>query len=702
MAPKRKAAPKTAARDFGTFALIACATFLAYLPALHGRMLWDDASHMTRPDLRSLDGLWRIWSVPGATQQYYPLLHSAFWLEYRIWGGSVLGYHLLNVALHALAAFLVVKIVRRLALPGAWLAGLLFALHPLCVEAVAWISEQKSTLSGAFYLAAALLYLRFDETRKRSTYAAALALFLAALAAKTVTAVLPAVLLVIFWWRRGRLSGKRDLLPLAPFFLLGASAGLFTAWAERTLVGASGAEFALTPLERLLLAGRAIWFYAAKVLWPANLTFFYPRWRLDPALWWQYLFPAAAIAAALALWRLARRHRGPLAAFLTFAGTLFPVLGFFNVYPFRYSFVADHFAYLASLGILVPLAAALTKAAEKFLPQPARVLPGALLAAALFAVTFQQAAIYRDEETLYRATIERNPGAWLAHNNLGNLLLETPGRRSEAMSHIETALRLNPDFPEAHLSMGNALLGVPGRLNDAIAEYQTALRLAPASERAHTNLGNALLAAGRTAEAVAQLEEALRLDPQNAEAHNDLGNAFLRMPGRLPDAIAQYRLALDANRGFAEAHNNLGRALAATPGGLPDAIAEFQTAIRLKPDSWSAHSNLGNALSLVPGRLEDAVAEYRAALAIRPDSAVAHNNLGYALSRMPGSLPAAEDEYRAALRLDPANADARYNLGAALLQMGDRPQALAEFEEVLRLKPNPRIAQIVAQLRAGK
>jgi hypothetical protein len=247
-------------------------------------MLWDDSGHVTRSDLRSLHGLWRIWSDPGATQQYYPLLHSAFWLEHRLWGDSVVGYHLVNIALHALAACLVVRIARRLAIPGAWFAGLLFALHPICVGAVAWISEQKSTVSGAFYLASALAYLKFDESRKRSPYLAALGWFVAALLSKTVTAVLPGVLLVVLWWRRGRIEWKRDVRPLVPWFVLGACAGLFTAWVERTVIGAAGGEFALSSAQRLVLAGRVLWFYAGRVLWPVNLTFSYPRWSVDPSV----------------------------------------------------------------------------------------------------------------------------------------------------------------------------------------------------------------------------------------------------------------------------------------------------------------------------------------------------------------------------------------------------------------------------------
>ena len=671
-------------REWGIYALIACATFVAYLPALRGGLLWDDAAHLTRPDLRPLHGLWRIWSDPGATQQYYPLLHSAFWVEHAVWGDAVFWYHLLNVALHVLCACLVVRIVRRLALPGAWLAGLLFALHPLCVEAVAWISEQKSTLSAVFYLAAALAYLRFDESRRRGTYITALALFVAALLSKTVTATLPGAMLVVLWWRRGRVEWKRDVVPLVPWFGLGATAGLFTMWVESTLIGAHGAEFALSPMQRILLAGRAIWFYAGRVVWPAGLTFFYPRWDVDASRAWQYVFVIGAIASTAALVVLARWNRGSLAALLYFGGTLFPVLGFFNVYPFRYSFVADHFAYLASLGILVPAAVVLS-----------RFRASVALAAVLGVLTWVQAGDYRSEEALYRATLERNPAAWLAHNNLANLLLSKD--RNEAIRHLDLALRLKPDFAEAHLSMGNALLDAPGRLNDAIAEYRTAVRLAPSSERAHTNLGNALLRTGHFEEAIAQFQEALRIDPANVEAHNDLGNAFSQT-GQLDPAIEQYRLALSFDPNFAEAHNNLGRCFGQS-GKVADAIAEFQAAIRVKPDSWSAHSNLGNAYSLVPGRLDDAIAEYRAALAIHPDFAAGHNNLGYALSQK-GALPEAMAEYREAIRIDPNAVDAHFNLGAILARSaGTRREALAEFEAVQRLKPNPRTQQIVEELR---
>ena len=519
------------------------ATLAAYLPALNGTLLWDDDRHVTRPGLQSLDGLHDIWFHLGATQQYYPLLHSAFWFEHQIWGNAVFGYHLANVVLHATAAFLVVLTARRLALPGAWLAGFLFALHPVCVEAVAWISEQKSTLSGVFYLGSLLAYLSFDETRRRSRYGLALGLFVLALMSKTVTATLPAVLLVILWWKRGRLEWRRDIGPLLAWFPIGAAAGLFTAWVEKRFVGAEGSDYTLTLAQRLLLAGRAIWFYAGKIVWPADLIFTYPRWKLDPNEWWQWLFPAGVVAVGIVLLVLARRVRGPLAGFLIFAGTLFPVLGFLNVYPFRYSWVADHFQYLAMLGVIAPLAAGLMSLA---IPRKTEI--GVAILVVLGVLTWRQSGMYSNAETLYGTTIARNPDAYMAHNNLGNFLLGA-GRTEEAIPQFQAALRIEPNNSEAHNNLGNAYLRTPGRMTDAMAEYQTALRLSP----------------------------------EDPEVHNNLGSAFMQTPGRTEDGIAEFRTAVRLRPEYVDAHVNLGNALLETPGHRDEARAEFQTALQIQP-----------------------------------------------------------------------------------------------------------------------
>ncbi len=683
--PARTASPRSISfRTILPGALIFCAVLLAYLPAVRGGFLWDDNAHVTRADLQSVDGLRRIWFEVGATQQYYPLLHTAFWVEHRLWGDSEVGYHLMNLLLHAAAACLVVAIVRRLALPGAWLAGFIFALHPVCVESVAWISEQKNTLSTVFCLGSAFLYLGFDRDRRRSRYVGASVLFVLALLTKTVTATLPAALLVIFWWQRGRLNWSRDLRPLVPWMALGVTGGLFTSWVERTFIGAQGADFTLNLVERCLLAGRVTWFYLGKLAWPADLMFIYPRWSIDAAVWWQYLFPLGALALVAGLFLLARRPENPLAraaaaglaGLLIFAVTLFPAMGFFRVYPFRFSYVADHFQYLASLGLIVPLAAGLTLAARPLVNRRTNgtrllvPLGAGMLVAALGVLTWRQSSVYRDAETLYLATLARNPGCWLAHNNLGNCWSQRPGRLDDAIAQYQEALRLKPDYVEAHNNLGSAWSQLPGRLNDAIAEYQTALRLKPDYAEAHNNLGNALAQLpGRLNDAIAEYYEALRLQPDFAVAHYDLGNVWFKLPGRLNDAIAEYQVALRLQPDIAAVHNNLGNALARLPGRLNDAIAEYEEALRLKPDYVEAHYNLGNALEQLPGRSSDAIAQYEETLRLKPDFAPGWHNLGVSLIHS-GNLPAAAAAFREEVRLAPNDAAARQALDTVLQQTG--------------------------------
>ncbi len=365
-------------RRYGFPAVVALAVpalvLAAYWPALGGGLLWDDDAHVTQPALRSLHGLWRIWSEPGATQQYYPFLHSLFWVEHRLWGDAPLGYHLANVLLHLAGCYLLFRVLRRLDVPGALFAASVFAVHPVCVESVAWISEQKNTLSTVLYMAAALVFLRFDQRRRPPAYALATVFFALALLSKSVTASLPAALLVVLWWK-GRLSWRASVMPLVPWFVMSAAAAAITPWVERKFVGAYGAAFALSAAERVLIAGRAVWFYLGKLLWPADLEFIYARWNVDARDAAQYLFPAGAALVLAALFLVRHRLRGPLAAGLLFCGTLFPALGFINVYPFVFSFVADHFQYLAAASMLPAICAALALVARR--------LPGGAPAAAL-------------------------------------------------------------------------------------------------------------------------------------------------------------------------------------------------------------------------------------------------------------------------------------------------------------------------------
>ncbi|HVW20988.1 MAG TPA: tetratricopeptide repeat protein [Opitutaceae bacterium] len=626
------ATPRPPSRIVWPCAAVFAATLIAYLPVLDAGFIWNDADYVTRPELRPLSGLRAIWFRLGATEQYYPALHSAFWIEHRLWGDAPLGYHLLNVILHAAAACLLALVVRELWRPKAtagweWIAALLFALHPVCAESVAWVSEQKNTLSAALALLAALLYLRRNRPDPRA-YLLATGCFALAVLSKSVTATVPPALLVLAWWRKGRISWRVDVAPLLPWFALAGAAGLVTARVEHGYVsGVPGDEFSLGLPARILIAGRAAVFYLAKLAWPHPLVFFYPRWAIDPFSPVQWLFPASVLAAVGALWLLRRRRRGPLAAALYFLGTLFPVLGFLNVYAFRFSFVADHFQYLAALGPLTALAAILPARLGR-IPRPAYVaVPLCLLGAS----TFAQCRHYRDPETFYRAILARNPAAWIARNNLGNLLLQQ-NRTGEAIPQFAAALKLKPSYPDAETNLGVAL-DRQGRVDEAVGHFRKALALDPRSVPTRVDLGEALLRQGKKAEAAEALEQALRLDPANVPALGALAACLVDL-GRTGEAIAFYERAIAARVRDPIVFNNLG------------------------------------GLQLAAGRNGAAAEAFRSALQINPGLPQAHEGLGLALGAQGDDRGAAEELGQAA-RLEPGNPQVRQEWAAA--RAGSRP-----------------------------
>jgi protein O-mannosyl-transferase len=478
--------------------LLVAATFLVYWPALSGQFVWDDDSWTTKIAglLRTNSGLCAIWCQFTALQQYYPLTGTTFWLDYQLWGFWPLPYHVENILLHTVAVLLFWKLLRRLDVPGAWLAAAIFALHPVMVESVAWITERKNVLSLVLYLGSLLAYLRYTQgvigdqstprinpagrcqvTRTNSIlslvtlYALALVLFLGAMLAKATAFSLPAVVLVILWWKRGRVRWGVDVLPTLPFFSLAIGLCLVTAWLEKNHVGAKGTEWAITLPGRCLIAGRVPWFYLGKLVWPANLCFIYPRWKPDVESLRQWIYPASALAALIALW-LARGRigRGPVAAVLCFGGTLFPVLGFINTYGMRYSFVWDHWVYLPSLGIIA-LVAAVAVCAAGWLRRPVVFQGFAVLVLLVLAVlTWRQCGMYTDLETLWRITIDRNPDSWLAHNNIGTILSEK-GRADEAMTHFQKALEIQPDYAETYNNIGIVFFD-KGQMDEAISQFQ--------------------------------------------------------------------------------------------------------------------------------------------------------------------------------------------------------------------------------------
>ncbi len=591
----------------------------------------------------------------------------------------------MNALLHAGSAVLLVLILRRLSIPGAWLAATLFALHPVHVESVAWMTELKNTLSGALYLASMLVYLEFDARRRWAAYAAAMGLFVLALFAKTVTATLPAALLVVFWWQRGRIEWRRDGLPLLPFFAVGAAGGLTTAWIERVLLGARGSEFDFSLVERGLIAGRAFWFYLSKLAWPANLIFIYPRWEISDAVWWQYLYPAAALVLLAVAWAVRKRTRAPLAALLLFGGTLFPVLGFLNVYPFRFSFVADHFQYLASLAPIVFFSAAAVTLGSRWHVRPAlTTAAGAIvLGCALAPVTWARSHEFVDAEGLYRTTIRANPSCWLAHVNLGILMVAD--RPAEAEASFREALRLRADLPEAHYNLGS-IFHRRGDLAQAERYYREAVRLSPTLAEAQNNLGDVLRRTGRLADAVRTGETAVRLSPDSAEPRYTLGLA-LREAGRLDDAVTQFREAARLGLEGAELEYHLAASLHQA-GRTDESLSHYAAALALRPAYAEAHANFGAALDGL-GRAEEAMAHYREAISANPAYADAHYYLGNALMRV-GRADDAAAEYRAALAINPRDAAVHNNLGLALESLGRLAEAAGEYRSARELDPLPR------------
>lgn len=748
---------------WAAMAVVGVAAVLAYLPALRGGFIWDDDAHVTESiALRSLEGLRRIWVQPGAAPQYYPMVHTAFWVQYQLFGEHPLGYKLVNLALHLTTAGLLIVVLRQLGLSrfASVLSAAVFALHPVHVESVAWITELKNTLSGAFYMGAAAAYLRWrgageaerDAKPRAAWWWAAVGLFVAAVLSKSVTASLPAGLLLAVWWQQGRLRWS-DVRPLLPLFVIGAGMGIGTAMFEKHVVGAQGEDFGFSMAERLLIAGRAVWFYAGKLVWPHPLVFTYPRWVIDTGVWWQWLYPAGAgmLVAGLALSRK-RLGRGPLVCVLFFGGTLLPAIGFLDVYPFVFSFVADHFQYLASLGLIVLGAAAVARLHARV----ARAQPGVVVACivalgVLASLTYAQGHVYRDLETLYRHVLARNDTSWMAHNNLASVLIAR-GDEAQARRHVERALELRPKNAGAMRNLatileraGNEDAGLAwrdkahaahpgdtaatvglaqrhlarGDRDRAEALFRDAAEREPRNLLAHYHLGLLAMGRGDAAAAVDHLGRAVAVQGDLAEPRYQYAQTLMAV-GRTDEAVEQYRAALAIAPDEAPVVLGLGNALASR-GDADGAVAQFRRAIELSPDLAEAHYNLGlmlairgqadeaagslqRAAELDPGfaeawfelgtlrakrgELDAALADYRRAIEARPGFAEAHNNLGVVLTSLRRPDEAAA-AHRRALELKPGYADARMNLGVALADQGRFDEADAVMAPLTALPDAP-------------
>src|SRR6267378_2586733 len=584
--------PRGRAWLFGV--LLAALTIFAYRPAWNGGFLWDDDVYITNNELLTApDGLRRIWFSLDSPSQYFPLVYTMFRIEHAFWGLNPTGYHCVNLLLHVANALLVWRVLARLNVPGAWLAGAIFALHPVQVESVAWITERKNVLMGFFFLLTLLAWLAFvDERTKRpwSFYVLALILYMLALSAKTTACTLPAALFLILWLQKKPINWKR-IFEILPFLVLGIAMGLLAMWWERYHQGTSRAAITfLSPIERVLVASRAVWFYLSKLIWPSNLTFIYPKWTISPEHLLDYIWLVAAMAVCMAIYWL-RRYTGRsvevAAAF--FLATLSPVLGFIMLFTFRYTFVADHYQYLACIGPIALASAGITILADRVKQHRALIVSVALLVvASLGTLTWRQASTYTDIETLWRTTLARNPGCWMAHNNLGIVLFDK-GQLDEAIRHYRTTLEMQPNFWDADYNLGTALLG-KGQVDEAIFYCDKAVRMQPNDPDAHVAFANALLQKKRIDDAIAHYQNAVAIRPDYFLARYGLSHALLEK-GKLDAAIEHSRAALLIQPNNADCHTVLAIALD-EKGQWAEAIQHYEKALEISPQSDSAQNNL--------------------------------------------------------------------------------------------------------------
>ena len=642
---------------------------IAYLPSLSGQFIWDDDFHVTKCEpLRSLAGLGRIWFEPGATQQFYPLTWTTFWIDFHLWGLNPFPYHAENILLHAINAILVWRILRRLNVTGAWLGAALFALHPVCVESVAWVSERKNTLSGLFFLLCVSAAIKFwlparatppNQSREKAIVSEpafgpwkffwlTLLLYLCALWCKTVTAVLPGVILWLVWWKRGRWV-RKDWLLVLPFLALGLAMGFITAAIEHKFVldAANADEWKITLPEKFIIAGNALWFYLGKLCWPYPLVFIYRHWTLQPAEPISYLPLAAAMAGGAVLWWKRNSWSRPaLIATGYYVIVLLPALGFINIFPFRYSFVADHFQYLAAIGPFALAAAGITTLLARSKDPNVTPVTIAVILILLGALSWRQTSIYQNRGVLWRDTLAHNPNSWMAHDNLGVYLTENE-LFAEAEVQYREAIKIRPNDHIGYLDLGMQA-AILGNLQDAVADFNKSLEIAPDYAMSHFQLANVLSRENNFDGAIDEYHAALKGLPNLFMAHFNLAETLARK-GDPDGAIAEYHRTLALQPNYALAHVSLGRALSAK-GDIDGAISQYHAALKINPNSVEALANLGNAL-VSKGQLEEAVNCYHAALQLDPKSSILHFNLSVALSRQ-GNATDAEAERVKARRLE--------------------------------------------------
>ncbi len=722
--------PATAA--FALSAIIA----VSFFPALSAGFVWDDGIFSESPAVRTWSGLWTIWFSPAEIEgedHYWPIVYTTFWLEHKLWGLAPFGTHLVNVLLYMVSVLLLWQLLLRLEIPGAWAVAAVFAVHPMHVESVVWGIGRKDLLSGLFYVAAALFWIRsiggLDGGRprppesigvsRRGLYLAALGFFALAMLSKSAAITLPVAFAILLWWKNGRVTWT-DAWRIGPFFLV----AVVIALADLAYY-TSGVRLDIDygPFERVLIAARALWFYAGKLIWPTDLAVIYPLWEIDvgDALAWTYVVAALAVAALLWYGRH-RLGRGPIAGAALFAVTLSPVLGFVDFGYMQLSLVAERYAYLAGVGFVTVLVGGAAYGASR-LPDLPRVGVSAVLVAVLGVfgkLTWDQAQIYRDDITFYNHVLSLSPRALSAHHNLTKALIDA-GRPAEALDVSRMAVERRPGAADGHVAEGAALFAL-GRLDEAEKSFRRALERDPDDMNTRHNMAETLRQQGRFAEAMTWYRRVLDIDPEYEPAHTGMGEALfhlgryrqaveslaraislepdvvpikafyllaegLRRQQRNEEAIEAYRDVLEIDPEYAPAHSGIGYALLGLER-YEDALGSLARSVSLQPESPDAadrHAAMGRAYQQL-GRSDEAATQYERALTIDPHNATALDSfavLRFGQQRYEEALSL----YETLIAVDEANAQAHANMGATLYELGRPDEALRSLDRALSMDP---------------
>ena len=644
-------------------AAIILITAAVYVPAMRSGFVWDDDMHLIDNIVLKENGLYNAWFSDKAFV-YYPIVWTTYWIEHHLWGLDPTGYHVVNVLLHAISAVLTWRVLLRLGIPGAWLAALVFALHPVNVESVAWITQYKNTLCMVFYLAAVLTYLRYEDEDRWSSYLLAVCFFALSMLSKGASVPLPAVLLLAAWWRRGWIEAA-DVVRTIPFWVVAAVMSVVevTFQSENVIVVDVVRDDSL--LAHVAGAGWVTWSYLSKAVWPAHLSFVYRRWQIDEFSMWSYV-PNLMLVLLLALfwWRRKSWGRPLFAALAYFVLTITPAMGFVYFYYLKYSYVADHYQYFSIIGVIALFVALGTRLAITYRRTMAPWLRVAavLLVITLSVTSWRQASAYEDANTLWRDTLGKSPDAWMGHYNLAKSLTVL-GNDLRKEGHEMAARRQHAQ---------------------AVIHYRQAVRANPRFDKAYNNLGEALLAQDKQAEAIKCYQTAIELKPDFAVAHYNLANV-LQEQRKFEQAIYHYRQAIESHSEYAQAHNNLGNALRSV-GKLDDAAYHYRKALQIDPDHVLAHYNLAIVL-IGQGDHEEGLSHLRRAGELNPDLARRHIQLAQVLGRQ-GRLDKSIEHWRYAAWLVPGDAKVHYQLAQALSATGQSAEAARHLQQAVKLAPN--------------